>query len=321
MIKRYSFLKEDLNPLAVTAGAAGTAAMIGGLPAVLPAMAAAGIGMGAIGTLKNIKQNRFNNRYLSLMYKELAAAPTREKALEIVNRYSTSLTSMYGNMVNKKMQQRVAIMQNFINLNFRIPLIKIIRNPQDLNWKANALTYFKKNSRKINLKNAAKTALGATSLAAGGAMLGGNLTGMLTPGTAQTLGTVTTSLFWTRAALNQLKTFNSTIYLNRMKAELQNCPDDDRQTAQQILEKYCYDIANNIQGIVNKSKKKINFSIQQDLRNRFLIPCFQIINNPNNKYWKMTLMDYLDTQKLQGIVQNICNSITQILIPRLARSH
>lgn len=319
MIEYYSFLKEDLNPLAVTAGAAGTAAIIGGAAAVMPAMAAAGMGMGAINTIKNIRQNRFNNKYLNLMYKELAASQSREKALEIVNRYSTQLTSMYGNMVNKKMQRSVAIMQNFINLNFRIPLSKIIRNPQDLNWKANALTYFKKNSRKINLKNAATTALGATSLAAGGAMLGGGMTGLLTPASYGTLSTVTTSLFWVRAALNQLKTFNTTKYLNKMKAELQQCPNENRQLAQQIIERYCYDIANNIQSIVNKTKKKINFNIQQDLRNRFLIPCSQIINNQNNKYWKMSLIDYLDTQKLQGVIQNICDSISQILIPQLAR--
>ena len=310
MSKYYSFLKEDINPLAVTAGAVGTAAMIGGAGAIMPAMAVAGLGMGALGTVKNIRQNNFNSKYLDLMYRELGACGSRQQALEIVNRYSTKLTSMY-NKVDKKLISKNQIMQTFINTNFRIPLIRIINNPQDPNWKANALTFFKKNRHKINIKNNVGALTTATSLAAGGALMSG-LGGA-------TAATIATSSFWVNAAVRQLKTFNITRYLNKMKIEIQNCPDDNRQFAQQILEKYCYDISNNIQTIANKSGKKINFNVQQQLRARFLTPCLQIINNPQNKYWKVTLIDYIDSEKIQGVVQSVCDAISQLIIPRFLR--
>ena len=101
MIKQYSFLNEAVNPLAVTAGVAGTAALIGGGAAVMPAVAAAGMGMGAINTIKSIGQNKFNNKYINLMYRELGACNDRNQALSIVNRYTTQLTSMYNKMDKK----------------------------------------------------------------------------------------------------------------------------------------------------------------------------------------------------------------------------
>lgn len=310
MVKQYSFLNEAINPLAVTAGVAGGAALIGGGAAVMPAVAATGLGMGAIGTIKNIGQNRFNNKYMNLMYKELAACNDRNQAMSIVNRYTTQLTSMYNKM-DKKIVNKVAIMQNFLNINFRIPLIRIINNQNDLNWKQNALTFLKTNKRKINFKNTLKTGVTAASLTAGGALLGG------VGGTAA--AAVSQSIFYINAAIKQLKTFNSVRYINSMKKELQNCPDENRQLAAQILQKYCYDISNQIQTIANKSGKKINFDIQQQMRTRFLIPCMQIINDTNNKYWKMTLLDHMEAEKLQGVIQTICDNITQLLIPWVRR--
>ena len=297
-MKHYTFLQEF-----ITAAAA--------LSALPMALGATSLGLGAKSTYNNVRQNSFNNKYLNLMYRELGACATRQKALEIVNRYSTKLTAMYGKMVNKKMSNKLAIMQNFINTNFKIPLTKIITNQQDPNWKVNALTYFRKNSRNINIKNALRTTATATSLAAGGALMSG-LGGA-------TAAIIAASTLWINVAVRQLKTFNSTRFLNRMKIELQNCPDDNRQLAQQILEKYCYDISNNIKTIVDKSKKKINFDVQQQLRSRMLTPCLQIIYNNQNRYWKVSLIDYIETQKIQDVIQNICDTISQLLIPRVVR--
>lgn len=308
MIKRYSFINEAINPLAVTAGVAGGAALIGGGAAVLPAVAAAGLGMGAINTIKNSKQNRFNNKYMNLMYKELAACRDRNQALSIVNRYSTQLTSMYSKM-DKKVVNKVSAMQNFINTNFRIPLIKIINNQQDPNWKQNALTYFKKNKNKINFKNALQTGVSTASLALSG-------TGLATGASA--VHYASQALFYAKSAINQLKSFNSARYFTNLEKELAACPDDNKQMAAQIIQKYCFDISNNIQTIVNKSQKKINYNVQQQMRTRFLVPCMQIINQ-NNRYWKMSLIDYIKAEKLQGVIQSICDSITQLLIPNVMR--
>lgn len=289
-MKQYSFLTEFLGT----------------------ALGTLGLAMGTMGTIKNIGQNRFNNKYMGLMYKELSACKNRQQALQIVNRYTTQLTQMYNKM-DKKTVNRVAVMQNFLKINFQIPLTKIINNPQDINWKQNALTFLKKNRRKINTKNLINTGVTTASLAAGGAIMTG-------VGGA-TAAAVASSTFLLNTAVRQLKIFNSTRYLNAMEKEIQNCPDDNRQLAAQILQKYCYDISNNIQSIVNKSRKKINFDIQQQMRARFLTPCLQIINNQNNRYWKVSLIDYIKTEKLQAIIQHVCDSITQLLIPRLLRNN
>ena len=287
-MKQYSFLHESITA----------------------ALGTVGLTMGAYSTLKNANQNIFNNKYMKLMYEELAACKNRNQATQIVNRYTTQLTKIYSKL-DKKLVNKLAIMQNFLNINFRIPLIKIISNREDPDWKKNALTFLQRNKSKINLKNAANTGLRVASLAAGGALLGG------VGGTAAT--TVASSTFLINTAVRQLKIFNSTRYINAMLKELDNCPDNDRNLAAKIIEKYCYDISNNIQNIVNKSGKKINFDIQQEMRTKFLVPCLQIINNPKNRYWKINLTDFIRAEKLQAIIQHICDTITYLIIPKVIR--
>ena len=277
MFDKYSFLEEFL------------------VPALL--------GLGAYSTFKNMSQTALNSKMMNGLQVEIRKCDPRNKqlALNIVNKYSTQLTQIYGKKLDKATLKKLAITQNLINTNLKRPLEQII-NSADKDWKMTSMQYLYKNVTKIIRQQNSANMLSAAAIGVGGAAAAG-----LAP-TSLSLG-----LFGANVIRSQFKHFNSMFYLNKMSKELEAC--NTRQDAIKVIDKYCYQISNDLNQIVIKSGKKTPIDIQLQLRQQLANPLLEIINNQNNKYWKVLAVDYVKSQKAFQNVQYVCNSISQLVVP------
>lgn len=283
MKKQYSFLQEVVGTV-----------LFAGLTA-----------LSAYSLFKNLRSNSFNNSYINNLNKEINNCDPNDRngALNIINKYASILNKIKFNneiKVNRSMLKKLQMAQNFFFTNYYTPLKQIISNNNDLNWKQSALNYISKNHKKIKRKNNLNTAIHATSLGLSGAGAAG----------IQAAKYATMSIFAIRNLLKQLKFFNGNKYIKKMEKELQKCPETDRITARNIVNKYCFDITSYIQNTANKTNKKIPFNIQQKMRHEFAGPLLDLINDTNNKYWKIMVMDMVQQSKLQNTVQHICDTVT-----------
>lgn len=277
MLDKYSFLEEFL------------------VPALL--------GLGAYSTFKNMSQTALNSKMMNGLQVEIRKCDPRNKqlALNIVNKYSTQLTQIYGKKLDKATLKKLAITQNLINTNLKRPLEQII-NSADKDWKMTSIQYLYKNVTRIIRQQNSANMLSAAAIGVGGAAAAG-----LVP-TSIGLG-----LYGANVIRSQFKHFNSMFYLNKMSKELEAC--NTRQDAIKVIDKYCYQISNDLNQIVIKSGKKTPIDIQLQLRQQLANPLLEIINNQNNKYWKVLAVDYVKSQKAFQNVQYVCNSISQLVVP------
>jgi len=284
----YSFLEEFLIPALLT--------------------------LGAYSTFKNMSQSALNAKMMNSMQKELGRCDPRNRklALSIVNRYSTQLTQIYARKLDKKTLKKLAGAQNLINTYFKRPLDEIINSPNP-NWKRDLSFFLQKNITSINRKQNASNMLTLAALGTGA----GIATAGAATATGAALGQVSLSLFGYRVIQSQLKHFNSVYYIKNMLKEMEAC--NDRQTALKIVDKYCYQISQGLNSIVIKSGKKVPMDIQLELRTRLAKPLIDIINNPNNKYWKILAIDYIKSHRAQETIQYVSNTISQLIIPTAIR--
>ena len=292
MIKKYSFLQEFLA----------TTGMV-----LAPAL----LGLGAYSTYKGYNQGKVNTSVMSRMYSELVKCPPndRQMALNIVNKYTNTQQSTNTFAKDKDVQKRTIIAQSIINQTFRTPLLHIIQNSPD--WKNDALTYFAKNARHMDKKQKIGTAISTLGLATGAA---GTATMMTGAAMNPLISTAGLSLFALNTIQTQLKYFKSKIYINRMINELN--ATNDRQECIDIINKYCYQITNDLQNIINKSGKKIPLDVQNEMRVKFATPLIQICNNTSNAYWKTVLIDNINSQKIQDNIQYVADLIGRLIIPK-----
>ena len=272
---------------------------------LLPAL----LSYGAYSALQSMSQTQWNSRMLYKMQVELSKCDprNRRKALEIVNRYSTQLTQLYGKSLSKGAAKKLAITQNLINNTFKYPLEQIINNSQSVNWKRDLDFYLQKNITKIRRQQNTRNLISAAALGTGAAAAGGLATSVTAP--------VGLSLFGYNVLRTQLSHFNSLFYLNRMAKEMEACQTREEATA--IVDRYCYQISKDLGDIVIKSGKKIPMNIQLQLRRSLAQPLFGIINNQTNKYWKIVAVDYIKSQKAQQNIQYVCNTLSQLVVPTL----
>lgn len=287
MSKDYSFLEEFLVPTLLA--------------------------FGAYSTFKNMSQSALNAKMMNSMQRELGKCDPRNKrlALSIINRYSTQLTQIYAKKLDKKTLKKLAVAQNLIDTNFKRPLEQIINSPNP-NWKKDMSVFLQKNVKRINQRqsNANMLSLAAIGTGAGIAAAGGTATAA-----GAALGKASLSLFGFNVIKSQFQHFNSMYYLNNMCKELEACNDNDRQTAINIIDKYCYQISQGLNSIVIKSGKKVPIDIQLELRTKLAKPLMDIINNKNNKYWKILVIDYVKSNKAQQSVQYVSNTLSQLIVP------
>jgi len=262
------------------------------------------LALGAYSTFKNMSQSALNAKMMNSLQREINKCDPRNKklALSIVNRYSTQLTQIYNGKLDKKTLKKLGNAQSVIATYFYRPLTQIINGP-DPNWKREVQLYLQSNVTKINRSQNTANMISLAAIGTGAAGVAG----------VTAAGTVGLGLFGLNVVKSQLSHFNSLFYLRKMGKELEAC--NDRQTATKIVDKYCYQIANDLQQIVIKSGKKVPLNIQLELRSRLGGPLISIINNQQNKYWKILAVDYLKSYKSQQNIQYVCNTISQLIMP------
>lgn len=264
--------------------------------------------MSALSLVKNLSYGSFSNKYINFMTNEMNNCPpqNRQAALKIINKYAAMLSQMYSN-VDKKTMKKIQYFENLFRTNYYIPLKNIITNQNDPNWKQTATNYILKNNKKIKNKNRLNNTVHAVSLGASGAAAGGIAAASAVSGV----------LFTVRNVADQLKFFNGQRYIKKMEKELKACQENDRQTAVNIVNKYCFNIAKYIQNSVDKTGKQIPFNIQDKMRNEFLNPLLSLITDQNNKYWKVMVLDRIQEQKIQQTVSHISNTVAYALLPKV----
>jgi hypothetical protein len=257
------------------------------------------LGLSAISTLKNMNQNAFNKKISSMFMNALYKSNNKQEAVQIIDSYCNRLQQMN---TDKSLQKKIAITQHFLKTNYYMPCINIIKQSDDKTWKTNLLNHLKKNSKKLAISSGLKTAATMGTLAlSGGAMAGNAMMGM---------AAMANGIY--RIIKRNLQYFNSARYINSLIKELKNCSDTDIMGAINIVNKYCYNISNDIQSNIDKTKKKVPFNIQQKIRQQF-VPILNIIQQ-GSPYWKIQCIDYLQTNKIQEGTQVICDSVLHYIV-------
>lgn len=120
------------------------------------------------------------------------------------------------------------------------------------------LNYVSQERKRFGRKTAINTTLNAVSLAGVGAAVAG------TGGVAgAALIAARTPIFVYRQVIRQLNFFNGQRHINKMIKELNACPDNDRQQALEILQRYSFNISSEINSNIQKTKKSIPINIQE----------------------------------------------------------
>lgn len=264
------------------------------------------LGLGAISTFKNMNQNGFNKKMSNIFLSELYKTTNKQQALQVLDKYCNKLQQMN---TDKSLQKKIAAAQYFLKSNYYSPCIQIIKQYDDKTWKTQLMSFVKKNRRKLSISSGLKSAATIGSLT----LSGGAMAGSVTMGMAA----MANSIY--RIVKRNLQFFNSNRYINKLIKELEQCPDNDKQMAINIINKYCYNISTDIENNINKTKKKVPFNIQQKIRQQF-VPIFNIMQQ-NSNYWKIQCIDYLKTNKIQEGTQVICDSVLYYILPRVVRKN